>query len=244
MPKLVPVQIETLPPKNTKPIHQRLGERGSICESIHTSQMNLFQSKNFKAKQRRSVQNRLGKSWVNPVIHERNRIALHTLKSIVDNPTNMVQIDGDGLQLLNAFAKAIKNGASTSSVGAIQSADQKYDMAIQKEISMVQVRVADLFHGIADWFPNSISWFSTCFRENHWRTRARAVLCSAAMVLESVETLRCPHTKPTCQWISALRKANAHFIIVSKVCGANSNLQFQINYFIFKFADMQKIDAN
>lgn len=135
----MPIDIKTLPPKSTKPIHQRLGERGSICESIHTSQMNLFQPKNFKAKQRLSVQNRLGKAWVNPEIKERNRIALHTLKSIVDNPKNMIQIDGDGLQLLSAFAKAIKTGDSANSVGAIQSADQKYNMAIQKEISMVQV---------------------------------------------------------------------------------------------------------
>lgn len=101
--------------------------------------MNLFQPKNFKAKQRLSVQNRLGKAWVNPVIKERNRIALHTLKSIVDNPQNMIQIDGDGLQLLSAFAKAIKGSESANTIAAIQSADQKYDMAIQKEISMVQV---------------------------------------------------------------------------------------------------------
>lgn len=147
MPKLVPFEVKTLPPKSSKPIHQRLGERGSICESIHTSQMNLFQPKNFKAKQRRSVQNRLGKAWVNPLIQERNRIALHTLKSIVDNPQN-IQIDGDGLQLLSAFAKAIKSSESAKTIGAIESADQKYDMAIQKEISMVQVSYAQLFVAI------------------------------------------------------------------------------------------------
>lgn len=144
MPKLKPFEIKTLPPKNpTKPIHQRLGERGSICESIHTSQMKLFQP-NSKAKQRISVQNRLGKSWVNPAARERTRIALHTLKSIVDNPRNnpLVEIDGDGLQLLNAFATAVKNGKVARAIdGAADAGDgkQKYNMAIQKEISMVQV---------------------------------------------------------------------------------------------------------
>lgn len=139
MPKLVPVEMKTLPPKSSKPIHQRLGERGSICESIHTSQLKLFQPNRFKAKDRASVQNRLGKAWVNPATKERNRIALHALKSIVDNPRNMIENDDDGLKLLNAFAKAIKNAESTQTAKSIQSANEKYDMQIQKEISMVQV---------------------------------------------------------------------------------------------------------
>lgn len=134
MPKLVPYVIKTLPPKNAKPIHQRLGERGSICESIHTSQMKLFRANNFKSKKRVSVQNRLGKSWVNPATKERNRIALHALKSIVkDGPQNMIACN-DASKLLDAFAKAIKR-----EIQPIQSADQKYDMKVQKEISSLQV---------------------------------------------------------------------------------------------------------
>lgn len=89
-----------------------------------------------KAKHRVNVQQRLGKNWVNPVTKERNRIALQTLKSMVDNPHNVLDIDGDGLQLLSAFAKAIRNGEPAK---AIQSAEQKYNMKIQQEISMVQV---------------------------------------------------------------------------------------------------------
>lgn len=135
MPKLVPYEMKTLPPKNTKPIHQRLGERGSICESIHTSQLKLFQSNKFKAKNRNSVQNRLGKAWVNPAVKERNRIALHTLKVVKDSPQSMIESDKDTTILLKAFAKAINR----DHLAPNQSSEQKYNIKLQKEISMMQV---------------------------------------------------------------------------------------------------------
>lgn len=159
MPKLVPFEMKTLPPKPTKPIHQRLGERGSICESIHTSQMNLYQPNKFKAKKRVSVQNRLGKAWVNPITTERNRIALHTLKSIVDNPRNMIEIDDDGRNLLSAFAKVIKNAESVDGgIKSIQSAQEKYNMDIQKEISMVQVSYLNQFCVLMFFFGTTCIW--------------------------------------------------------------------------------------
>lgn len=145
MPKLVPCEVKTLPPKNSKPIHQRLGQRGSICESIHTSQMKLLGSDNFKAKHRVSVQNRLGKAWVNPATKERNRIALHALKSIVkDGPQSMIEGDDVGTKLFNAFAKAIKRQVQPIT----QSADQKYDMKVQKEISVLQVSFSLRLNGL------------------------------------------------------------------------------------------------
>lgn len=124
MPKLVPFEVKTLPPK--KPIHQRLGPRGSICESIHTSQMKLFRPNKFKVKN--SVQNRLGKGYVNPAERERGRIALHHLKAFAKKN------DAEGQVLLNAIKKAIKDETERELEPA-----QKYDMSIQKEISCLQV---------------------------------------------------------------------------------------------------------
>lgn len=126
MPNLVPFVVKTLPPK--KSIHQRLGlpRSGSICESIHTSQMKLFRPNKFKVKN--SVQNRLGKGYVNPAVRERGRIALHHLQTFAKKN------DADGQILLNAIKKAIKNETERELVPA-----QKYDMNIQKEISYLQV---------------------------------------------------------------------------------------------------------
>lgn len=124
MPKLVPYVVKTLPPK--KPIHQRLGQRDSICESIHTSQMKLFRPNKFKVKN--SVQNRLGKGYVNPYVRERGRIALHHLQTFAKKN------DAEGQILLNAIKKAIKNETERELEPA-----PKYDMSIQKEISYLQV---------------------------------------------------------------------------------------------------------
>lgn len=136
MPKLVPFELSTFPSKNSKlPIHKRLGDRGSVCESIHTSRMNLFKP-NFKAKQRVSVQNRLGKNYVNPAKIERNRIVMNALDAYSRNPieTN----DASGKALLNALANAIQREA----VQPNQSVQhQKYDMTVQKEICSLQVSV-------------------------------------------------------------------------------------------------------
>lgn len=128
MPKLVPFVQKTMPSKG-KPIYQRLGERGSICESIHTSQMKLFRSNKFKAKN--SVQNRLGKGYVNPAVKERNRIAMHALDVFRRNADYDVQ----GKLLLNAFTKA----AIEQDEAVATEPKQKYDMEMQKEISMLQV---------------------------------------------------------------------------------------------------------
>ncbi|XP_055323501.1 uncharacterized protein LOC129578651 [Sitodiplosis mosellana] len=147
MPKLVPFVAKTMPPKK-KPIHQRLGERGSICESIHTSQMKLYRSNQFKAKN--SVQKRLGKGYVNPAIVERQRITLHALKSFAKDESNMlVSNDDQGQMLLNAFVKAINinsNGITNGITNKFhfnnnnhgREAEPKYDMKIQKEISCLQ----------------------------------------------------------------------------------------------------------
>lgn len=142
MPKLVPTTIKTMLMKNTKPIHERLGvrgssERGSICESVHTSQMNILHPTISKAKNRRSVQDRLSKAWVNPATKERNRIALHALETMVNDKSHnmLIESDKDATELLTAFAQAIKRAKQP----AIESADQKYDMKLQKEISMLQV---------------------------------------------------------------------------------------------------------
>lgn len=140
MPKLVPYEPCTLPPKNSKPIHRRLGERGSVCESIHTSQMNLLKP-NFKAKNRVSVQNRLGKNYVNPACVERNRIAIHALNTYARQSSN--KGDDSGKALLSAFANAIERETQPK-----QNPDQKYDMQIQKEISSLQVSIT---------FPSSCS---------------------------------------------------------------------------------------
>lgn len=131
MPKLVPFEVKTMP---QKPIHQRLGKRNSVCESIHTSQMKLYRPTQFKA--RRSVQSRLGKNYVNPAVIERNRIAVHALNTYAKNASNKVIDDLQGQILIDAFKKSI------SVSNAIQNASEppkKYDMKIQKEISMLQV---------------------------------------------------------------------------------------------------------
>lgn len=123
MPKLVPYEPKKMP---KKPIHERLGNRESICESIHTSRMKLFRPNNFKAKH--SVQSRLGKGWVNPAIRERGRIALHALTSFSKNM--LASDDVQGQMLLNEFTKAIQGTAEPA---------KKYDMNVQKEISSLQV---------------------------------------------------------------------------------------------------------
>lgn len=118
-----------MPPK--KPIHQRLGERGSICESIHTSQMKLFRPNKFKAKH--SVQQRLGKNYVNPAVKERNRIVLHAVNTYA--ASNNMLSSGD-MQGLNAFTKAIEHAAPPK---------QKYNMDVQKEISYLQVSKSSIY---------------------------------------------------------------------------------------------------
>lgn len=132
----MPFVPKTLPPKNAKPIHDRLGGRGSICESIHTSRMKLLKP-NFKAKERISVQQRLGKNYVNPANIERNRIAIHALNSYARNRNNVLTNNDDsGKALLNAFARAIER-----EVAPQHNPQQKYDMQVQKEISSLQVSI-------------------------------------------------------------------------------------------------------
>lgn len=132
MPKLVPFVPNTMPAK--RPIHRRLGDRSdSVCESIHTSRLNLASKTNFKSKNRVSVQNRLGKNWVNPAISERNRITMHTINEYARKSNND---DDAGKILLGAFARAIEREATTS-----KPPQQKYNMQLQKEISSLQVSV-------------------------------------------------------------------------------------------------------
>lgn len=136
MPKLVPYEKDTMPAK--KPIHHRLGDRSdSVCESIHTSRLNLASKEKFKAKNRISVQNRLGKNWKNPAILERNRITMHTINEISRKSNNMFLNNDDdaGKILLGAFARAVERETSTPKV------TQKYNMQLQKEISSLQVSV-------------------------------------------------------------------------------------------------------
>lgn len=129
MPKLVPFQQNTMPKK--KPIHTRLGERGSVCESIHTSQMKLFRPNIFKAKV--SVQKRLGKNYSNPAMNERNRITLHTLNSIANKASKNNMLHDDRL-LFNTLTKRIGYNAEPD-----PEPEPKYNMKIQKEISYLQV---------------------------------------------------------------------------------------------------------
>lgn len=132
MPKLEPYVQKKMPAKESKSVHDRLGVRSSVCESIHTSRMKLFQP-NFKAKNRKSVQQRLGKNWVNPATAERNRIVIHALNSGALN--NMVTpVNKEGSELLNAFAMAIGRG-----IDQTENNRHKYNMALQKEISQIQV---------------------------------------------------------------------------------------------------------
>lgn len=125
MPKLVPHKPKPMAaPK--KPIHQRLGKRNSVCESIHTSQLQLYKPYSFKAKAKAGVQSRLGKNWVSPAVHERNRIAMHALQTFAKNAGE----DEGKKMLLSAFGKAIEAQAEP---------EKKYDMKIQKEICSLQV---------------------------------------------------------------------------------------------------------
>lgn len=150
MPKLVPFEVKTLPPKTTKPVHQRLGERGSICESIHTSQMNLY-----KPKKRISVQNRLGKSWVNPAVKERSRITLHALRTIAEDGSDIVQQSDDATtKLLKAFVDVIKK----QELPQLQRAENKYNMKVQKEILAIQV--SHSYSRICAW---ALKLFFVCF---------------------------------------------------------------------------------
>lgn len=151
MPKLVPYE----PKKMTKkPIHQRLGDRSSICESIHTSQMNLFRP-NFKAK--KSVQSRLGKNWVNPAVRERNRIAFHAFNTFAGNASNNAENilinDNNGKTLLNEFVKAI--GCQ------VQPPLKKYNMEIQKEISSLQASI--IFLLLNENYINICFMFIICY---------------------------------------------------------------------------------
>lgn len=133
MPKLVPFEVKTMP---QKPIHQRLGKRDSVCESIHTSQLKLYRPTQFKFKARRSVQSRLGKNYVNPAVIERNRIAVHALNTYAKNAANNVIDDVQGQILIDAFKKSI---SVANAIQNVSEPPKKYDMKIQKEISMLQV---------------------------------------------------------------------------------------------------------
>lgn len=132
-----------MPPKK-KSVHQRLGgrsngERGSICESIHTSQLSLFNKNQFKAK--RSVQSRLGKGYVNPAVLERNRIALHALNLFEKSAAANMLTDPDDAQgrlLLSAFTKAAIQQNRAIEMNP-ETTKPKYDMQVQKEISALQV---------------------------------------------------------------------------------------------------------
>lgn len=121
---------QTAPPQSAKSVHERLGKRASVCESIHTSQLQLYRPR-FKAKAK-SVQNRLGKNWVNPSAVERNRIAFHALNTFAKSASRNMTANDDvqGQLLLNAFSSAIQREAEKN---------DKYDMKIQKEISSLQV---------------------------------------------------------------------------------------------------------
>lgn len=138
VPKVItaPTATQTAPLQKTKSIHERLGKRESVCESIHTSQMQLYRRPKFKAKQ--SVQNRLGKHWVNPASVERNRITVHALNAFAKNATRNMLANDDvqGQLLLNAFSSAIEREAEKK---------VKYDMKIQKEISSLQVSWIDVW---------------------------------------------------------------------------------------------------
>lgn len=129
MPKLVPCTVNKMPPKS-KPIHERLGKRDSVCESIHTSQLKLFRPMKFKAKG--SVQSRLGRNFVSPAVVERNRIAVHALNTYAKSAANnlMSTDDVQGQIMINAFAQAIRSESAPP---------KKYDMQVQKEISYLQV---------------------------------------------------------------------------------------------------------
>lgn len=127
MPKLVPFGVKTMP---QKPIYQRLGKRNSVCESIHTSQMKLYRP----MKARRSVQSRLGKNYVNPAVIERNRIAVHALNTYAKNAANIDDVQGQ--ILIDAFKKSI---SVCNAIQNVSEPTKKYDMKIQKEISMLQV---------------------------------------------------------------------------------------------------------
>lgn len=131
MPKLVPYETEphSMP---KKPIYRRLGKRDSFCESIHTSQLQLYNPGGFKAKNRASVQDRLGPNWVSGAEKERNRIALHAYKTFAKSASrNMRTADTpNGALLFNAFTKAIEPYVEPV---------PKYDMKVQKEIFTLQV---------------------------------------------------------------------------------------------------------
>ncbi|XP_031618649.1 uncharacterized protein LOC116337853 [Contarinia nasturtii] len=139
MPKLVPFEAATLPKR--KPIYERLGQRGgeraSICESIHTSQLKLYREKKFKAKN--SVQNRLNKSFVSPAVKERNRITLHGLntlaKSVGKNVLPMIE-DISNQIMLNAVSRL--QGQQQLAIQAAPQPQQKYDMQLQKDIASLQ----------------------------------------------------------------------------------------------------------
>lgn len=120
--------------------------------------MKLFRPNKFKAKA--SVQERLGKNYVNPAIKERNRITTHTLNEITKNngkdlPSLIEQMGGQ--MIFNAFIKGIQNiPPQTPAI-----AEPKYDMNIQKDIAYIQVSVKCLHANRMKRFCESNEcWFS------------------------------------------------------------------------------------
>lgn len=78
------------------------------------------------------MQSRLGRGFVNAAVVERNRIAVHALNTYAKSAAKNIMATDDvqGQILINAFTKAIQMESPPQ---------KKYDMKIQKEISMLQV---------------------------------------------------------------------------------------------------------
>lgn len=115
---------------NRKSIHRRLGDRQSVCESIHTSRLELYRP-NFKP--RTSIQHRLNKNFVSSANVERNRITLQALTTFTKKATQAIGAtdEENGRLLIDAISAAVQ----------APPAQKKYDMRIQKEICEIQVLI-------------------------------------------------------------------------------------------------------
>lgn len=136
MPQLKPI-IKNENNQTKKPIHERLGDRGSVYESVHTSQMNLFKPQ--KKRQQKSVHNRLNKAFINPAVATRNKIAVNALTSFATNAAKL--LTDPTASCYDDFFGVFNQVNQINNSGPGPSDQQKYNMRIQKEISQIQVQV-------------------------------------------------------------------------------------------------------